>query len=114
MTFQSQDVQLTKFAFGVNAAAVNFDTLGVSQIDILVTVNNLTNISVPQFSLVKLHAVDSASALIPIQNAITSLLANVLFTMHYIDPSKANTTVNLQHEFIDAPILILQTQDISS
>jgi hypothetical protein len=112
ITFQTQDVQLTKFTFGVNAASVNFDTLGISQIDVLVSVTDAANISVPQFSLVKLHSVDSSSALVPIQNAITSLLANVLFTVHFTDTSKTNTTVNIQHQFIDNPILILQDQDI--
>lgn len=113
MAFQTQDVQSTKFNFGINAASLDFDTPGISQIDVLITVTGLPNLSIPQFSLVKLHTVDSAFALIPIQNAITSLQANVLLTIHHIDTSKADIAVNLQHQFIDMPILILQNQDIS-
>lgn len=113
MTFQTQDVQSTKFNFGINAASVDFDTPGISQIDVLITIAGLPGLSIPQFSLVKLHAVDSSFALIPIQNAITSLLANVSLTIHHIDASKADTVINLQHQFIDMPILILQNQDLS-
>jgi hypothetical protein len=112
MTFQSQNVQSTKFNFGINAASVDFDTLGISQIDVFVTINELPSLSIPQFSLVKLHPVDSAFALIPIQNAITSLQANVLLTVHHIDTTKEDIKINLQHQFIDMPILILQNEDI--
>ena len=112
MAFETQDVQSTQFTFGVNATAIDFDTPGISQIDIQVTLNGLPNISVPQFSLVKLHSVDRAVALIPIQNAISSLLADVFFTVHHNDTSKADIQFNLGHQFIDNPILILQNKDI--
>ncbi len=112
MVFQAVDIQTTKFTFGVNAASVDFDTPGISQIDVLVTLSELTDISVPLFSLVKLHSVNSSPAFVPIQNAIASLQANVLFTVHHIDPSTADINVNLQHEFIDNPILIIQNKDL--
>ncbi len=112
MTFQTQNVQSTKFDFGINAASVDFDTPGIRQIDVFVTINELPSLSIPQFSLVKLHPVDSAFALIPIQNAVTSLQGNVLLTIHHIDTTKENIKINLQHQFIDMPILILQNEDI--
>ena len=112
LAFQVQDVAQTKFTFGINAASVDFDTPGINQIDVQIKVRELPNISIPQFSLVKLRAVNSSFALIPIQNAISSLNADILLTVHYIDTSKADTGVNLQHQFIDQPIMILQNSDI--
>jgi hypothetical protein len=113
IAFQTQDVQSTKFNFGINAASVDFDTLGISKIDVFITINELPALTIPQFSLLKLHPVDSAFALIPIQNAITSLKANVLLTVHYTDSTKQDLKINLPHQFIDMPILILQNGDIS-
>ena len=113
IAFQTQNVQSTKFNFGINAASVDFDTLGIKQIDVLISINELPTLSIPQFSLVKLHAVDSSFALIPIQNAISSLQGIVLLTIHFADSTKADEKVTLQHQFIDMPILILQNADIS-
>jgi hypothetical protein len=114
MLFRAQDVQSTMYTFGINAASVDFDTLGINKIDVQVNLNGLPDISVPQFSLVKLHTVESTSATIPIQNAITSLKANVLFTIHYNGTSKADSQFSVQQEFIDNPIMILQNSDITN
>jgi len=113
LLFQVENVAETKYVFGINAASVDFDTLGIDSIDVQITVAELPNLSIPQFSLVKLRSINSSSALVPIQNAISSLNADLLITVRYLDTSKASVRISLKHQFIDSPILILQDQDLN-
>jgi len=111
---QSQDVQTTQCVFGVNASGVNFEARGISQIDVLVSIRDLPALQVPQFSLVPLHRVDRAIALAPLANAITTLQADILFTVHHSDPARADAKFSLSHEFMRTPIFILNDGDLGA
>jgi hypothetical protein len=91
---------------------VNFDGRGISQIEVDVNLADLPSTAVPKFSLVKLRSVDGTTVLVPLQNAITSLQATVLFTMHHTDSQQTDTKLTLQHDFRDEPILILGDSDL--
>jgi hypothetical protein len=112
--FQSQDVQTTQCMFGVNASGVNFEARGISQIDVQVSVRNLPSLQVPQFSLVPLHRVDRAIALVPFVNAISTLQADILFIVHHSDPAQADQKLSLSHEFMRTPIFILNDSDLGA
>ena len=113
LQFQTQDVQKTQYQLGINASGVNFDGRGIDKIDVQVSLPALTEISVPAFSLYALHKADSTNILIPIQYAISSLDATLLFTVHFKDAAKPAVQFSKQNDFVDVPILVLQDADLN-
>jgi len=113
LQFQTQDVQKTQYQLGINASGVNFDGRGIDKIDVQVSLPALTEISVPSFSLYALHKADSTNILIPIQYAISSLDATLLFTVHFKDAAKPAVQFSKQNDFVDVPILVLQDADLN-
>ena len=112
LVFQTKDVQNTQYALGVNANSVRFDARGISQIDVQVSLSDLPDIAVPNFSLVNLRKVDGTTVLVPLQNAISGLHAALLFTIHHVDSQQRDAKFTLQHDFMDEPILILKDSDL--
>ena len=112
LQFQTQDVQNVQYTIGVNIANVNFSSRGVARIDARISLMDLAQIDVPVLSLNKLVKLASANIRLPIQNAINSLKATVLFTIQYTDPQRASSQFSLQCDFNDAPIYVLHESDV--
>jgi hypothetical protein len=114
MLFQTQDVQNTQYALGINASDVDFQGRGIGTLTVNITLDALSDIRVPEFTLVNLRKVNSVNVLIPLQNAISSLLATVLFTIHYTDPQKTDARFTRTHEFLDDPVMLVANGDLPS
>jgi hypothetical protein len=112
LQFQTQDVQNVQYTIGVNVANVNFSSRGVARIDVRISLMDLAQIDVPVLSLNKLVKLASANIRLPIQNAINSLQATVLFTILYTDPQQPSSQFSLQCDFNDAPIYVLHDSDV--
>jgi hypothetical protein len=114
MLFQTQDVQNTQYALGINASDVDFQGRGIDTLSVKIMLDALSDIDIPVFALVNLRKVNSVNVLIPLQNAISSLGATVLFTIHYTDPQKIDAKFTRTHEFLDNPVMLIANGDIPS
>jgi len=114
LSFITQDVQRTQYRLGVNASSVRFKDRGISKITVGMTLPDLSDVTVPDFSLVELQTVDGTTLLIPLENAITDLQATVSFSIYGNDPNQAKSKFTLEHDFIEEPILVLGDSDLDS
>jgi hypothetical protein len=114
MKFESQDVQDTQYMIGVNATPVDFGARGISRIDVSTVFVELPDVAVPTFPLVDMRKLNQTNVTIPIQVAVSHLNATLKFTLHHIDPQRADASFTLQHEFVDQPILILNDTDLNA
>jgi hypothetical protein len=62
---------------------------------------------VPKLSVSAAHKAASVNVVVPLEHAVSSLLATVEVTP-YDAGGSARAPFTLQHEFVDAPILVLQ------
>ncbi len=113
LQFQQKDVQNTQYQLIINASGVNFDGRGIDKIEAQISLPALPDVSVPAFSLYQLRKAANASILIPLQYAISSLNATLLFTVSFKDASKPSVQFSKQNDFIDVPIFVLQDSDLA-
>ena len=113
MEIRTQDVQNVQYFIGVNSSQIRYADFGIEQIDIQVILNTLSSVNVPQFSVMKLNTAGGTKTMLPLQFAVTSLLATVIFSIKFLDTSKPVVVITKQNDFISNPILDLTDSDVS-
>lgn len=104
LTFQSQDVQQVKYLLAVNASGVNFTTMGISNINIQIALTELPKLQIQPLIVGPTHFIDNTEIMIPLDSAVTSLVASLSLT---ITKSQVTETVVLTNDFIQTPIFVL-------
>ena len=109
LAFQTQDVQSVQYDLGVNASNIDFRARSINQIvaQIRFTDPALANIAVPAFTLSADLLATSARVVIPIEYAISSLVATIECTVNLIDAQQAPVSFTLTNDFIDHAIFVL-------
>jgi len=112
VAFVTQDVQNVNYQIGVVASGVDFNTLGISAIDIAITIPSLPSVSVPGSSLSALYLASNTVITLPIQNAITTLPAVIAFTVKPIAATQSPVQFTVTNDFVDQPVYVLQPSSI--
>ncbi len=94
------------------ASGVDFDAMGIAEIDVAITIPALPNVSVPNSSLSALSLATNAQISIPIQYAISSLPAVIAFTVKSKVTTQADVQFSANNDFIDQPVYVLQPSSI--
>ncbi|MBV9179024.1 MAG: hypothetical protein JO297_18495 [Nitrososphaeraceae archaeon] len=114
LQFKTVDVQNTQYVLGVNGEAINFDTRHINNISVQISLTELPQIAIPALTLLKLRKMDSTNIIIPLDHALGVLNGTLLFTIHFTEPSRGNTTFTIQNDFAVAPIFVLKDSDLVS
>lgn len=114
MEIKTQDVQNVAHYIGVNSAQVNYAVHDIKQIDMQISLDTLSTVSVPQFSLVNVHTDDGVKIMLPLQFLVSSLPATINFSVQFNDTNKAPLSFTKQNDFITAPLFFLQDADIKA
>ena len=107
ITFETQDVQQVKYLLALNATGINFDGLGISEIDIQIALAAMPGLSIPVLTLTPQHKLDSTNVLIPLGAAVISLMASLSITVHGGDPAHVAQQVTLTNDFGANPLFAL-------
>ena len=110
LSIKTVDVQQTQYVIAISAGGVDFSA--VDSIRAVVTFDGLPGVSPPALTLTKDVHANSASVVVPIENAVFALPGTVQLTIKYADSSRADAKAVLQHDFTDQPVLVLDQSDI--
>lgn len=111
LAFQVQDVQAVQYGLGVVASAVDFVKAGIAKLDVRIAFMDLPDIAVPTFSLTDLNRSGNVTIALPIQYAISTLVATVAFSAQLVI-QQPPIQWTMRNDFIDRPVLVLQDTDI--
>jgi hypothetical protein len=112
VAFTTQDVQNVNYQLGIVANGVNFAAMGIAEIDVVITIPSLPQVSVPNSSLTPLNLASNAVISLPIQNAISSLPGVISFTVRSTVTTQANVNFTVTNDFADQPVYVLETSSI--
>ncbi|WP_156797103.1 hypothetical protein [Nitrosomonas sp. Is79A3] len=105
--FQTVDVQNVQYLFSVNATKVNFVTMGIDRIDILITLLNAQDVAITPMVLHKDRPFDSTKILLPLEQAMTELSSMLIAKLNFLDSTKPPVQLTLQNDFSQHPIFLL-------
>jgi hypothetical protein len=111
LAVKAESVQQVHHALAVNATGLQFATLGITAMDIAITLNDAPALSVPTLTLDSEHTVDNTAVDIPVVFMVTGLAATLTITVTGGDPAKVAAHTTVTHDFIKQPIFVL-TQDV--
>jgi hypothetical protein len=112
LTFVAQDVQDVDFQLAVVCQGVDFDALGISRIDVSITLPTLPSISVPSSVLTVLDLSTNTQISLPIQSAVSTLPGTLAFTVKPKDSTLSSVQFTANNDFIDQPVYVLQQSSI--
>jgi len=112
VSFVAQDVVNVNYEIGVVASGVDFDALGIAEIDLAITIPSLPTVSVPNSTLTALNLASNTVITLPIQIAVTTLPAVIAFTVKPADPTQTAVQFTENNDFIDQPVYVLQSASI--
>jgi hypothetical protein len=109
LNFQTVDVQQTQYLIAIDASGVDFGT--VATLAASVTFSSLPAIAPLAFHLRSDLRADNQHVLIPLVNAMSSLLGTVQLNVVFVDPSVSSIEFSITNDFVTDPVLtILQNQ----
>ncbi|HCI79624.1 MAG TPA: hypothetical protein DHW02_08035 [Ktedonobacter sp.] len=114
LAFQAQDVQSVQYDLGINASNIDFNARSINQIvaQIRFSDPSTSTIAVPALTLSADLLVNSVHIVVPIEYAISSLIATIEFTVKLIDTQQNPLSFTLTNDFIDHAIFVLQNSDL--
>ncbi len=112
VSFVAQDVVNVNYEIGVVASGVDFDALGIAEIDLAITIPSLPTVSVPNSTLTALNLASNTVITLPIQIAVSTLPAIIAFTVKPTDPTQTAVQFTENNDFIDQPVYVLQSASI--
>ena len=110
LDFQTADVQETQYVVAIDASGVNFTN--VLSISASMTFASLPGVAPQTLTLSKNLLSDSRHIVIPLENAVFTLPGTVQLTIAFVDASRAPLQFSVQHDFTEAPVLLLLQSDI--
>jgi hypothetical protein len=112
LTIKTVDVQQTQYVIAISAGGLDFNVLDSVRANI--TFANLPGVAPPALTLTRDVRANSTSIVVPIENAMFTLPGTVQLTASYADKTRAATTVTLQHDFTEQPVLVLDPSDLTT
>ncbi|HTK05797.1 MAG TPA: hypothetical protein VL485_01390 [Ktedonobacteraceae bacterium] len=112
LAFQTQDVQQVQFDLGINASNIDFRQRGISRLIAQINFVDLPNVMVPSLTLSSDLLVTRSRIVIPVEYAISKLVATITFTVQWINPQHGSFTFTRTNDFIDFAIFVVQSTDI--
>lgn len=110
LDFQTADVQETQYVVAIDASGVNFAS--ILSVSASMTFASLPGVAPQTLALSKDLLADSRHIVIPLENAVFSLPGTVQLTIAFVDASRAPLQFTVQHDFTEAPVLLLLQSDI--
>lgn len=110
LDFQTADVQETQYVVAIDASGVNFAS--VLSVSASMTFASLPGVAPQTLALSKNLLSDSRHIVIPLENAVFTLPGTVQLTIAFVDASRAPLQFSVQHDFTEAPVLLLLQNDI--
>ncbi|MFD3311533.1 hypothetical protein [Streptomyces sp. NPDC058694] len=107
VTVTAVDVQQAHHVLAVNGTGVNFAARGIGSITALAALREAPGITVPELRLVAGRRADSTTVDIPVTFAVSGLAAVVGITVTWLDPARPALSLDLEHDFIEHPIMVL-------
>jgi hypothetical protein len=111
LALQVQDVQAVQYQIGVLAGGIGFAARGIASLTVVVTCDDLPQISIPALTLTALDQSAGATLQLPVQYALTALNATVACTVHG-PAQQPPVTFTRTNDFIASPVLVLADGDI--
>ena len=109
LAFQAQDVQSVQYDLGINASNIDFKARSINQIvaQIRFSDPSTSTIAVPALTLSADLLVNSVHIVVPIEYAISSLMATIEFTVKLVDTQQNPLSFTFTNDFIDHAIFLL-------
>jgi len=112
VAFITQDVQNVNYQISVLAAGVDFVGMGIAEIDVMIAIPSLPQLSIPNSMLIPLNKMSNAVISLPIENAISSLPGVISFAVKSTVTTQANVNFTVTNDFADQPVYVLETSSI--
>ncbi|MFL5652801.1 MAG: hypothetical protein ACJ8CB_01265, partial [Ktedonobacteraceae bacterium] len=112
LAFQVEDVQQVQYDLAINASNIDFKKHGISQLTAQISFDDLPNLLVPQLSLTADVLFDRTRIPVPVENAISTLAAAIVFTVNYIDPQHPAVFFTRTNDFLDHVVFFVRDVDI--
>lgn len=110
VSIHTATVQQVQHALTVDATAVDFAAASITQLDIQFKITGLPDLPIDSITLTSSHAVDFVHVLVPIGAVVVGL--STIVTISIASPQGVRQ-VNVTHDFLDDPILILSNAQLA-
>lgn len=104
VTFHTQTVQEVQHPLTVNAAGLDLAAMGITTIDVQITITANPATPVPAMTLSPSHLIDFVHVMVPVDSAVTGLDSTVALTL---TTAAGRRTATASHDFVEEPILVL-------
>ena len=103
--FQTADVQETQYVVAVDGSGIDFNK--VDSVVCTITFSNLSSVVPRSLKLNKNLRADSTHIVIPLENAVFSLLGTVSLAVHFVVTGPSDLNFTLENDFTSDPVLII-------
>jgi hypothetical protein len=107
LEIRAETIQQAMHALIINATAVDFAAEGIAELEIVITLNALPSLAVPTLTLGEQHRVESANVVVPIEAALTGLVATLTITVRAENEATPARELELSNDFAANPIFVL-------
>jgi hypothetical protein len=104
VAFHTHTVQEVQHPLTVNATGLDLVAMGITTIEVQITLTGNPAEPVPAMTLSPSHLIDFVHVMVPVDSAVTGLDSTVALTR---TSAAGSRTVTVPHDFVEEPILVL-------